>query len=134
MRKIFCFLMLCLPVTAWAQNLPDHLILDGVYFDLDRAIIRTDSYPYLDGQAELLKKERVSRFRIVGHTDNQGSDDYNLRLSDDRARAVKEYFMSRGVDPRRLEAQGKGESEPREPNNTERGRALNRRIELIRLR
>jgi len=69
---------------------------------------------------------------IEGHTDSIGSDAYNLKLSDRRAKAVYDYLTSRGVDPARLSSIGHGESKPIADNATDEGRQLNRRVMLIR--
>ena len=69
---------------------------------------------------------------IEGHTDSVGSDAYNLKLSDRRAKSVYDYLTSRGVDPGRLSSIGKGESAPIADNETEEGRQQNRRVMLIR--
>jgi outer membrane protein OmpA-like peptidoglycan-associated protein len=77
-----------------------------------------------------LGKTVVATAKIDGHTDSVGSEEYNLALSDRRAKAVFDYLTSRGVDPSRLKSQGFGESNPIAPNDTEAGRAQNRRVEI----
>lgn len=71
--------------------------------------------------------------RIEGHTDAQGSDDYNLRLSDDRAKSVRDWLIGQGIAAARLQTQGFGETMPVSDNATPQGRALNRRVEIVRL-
>jgi hypothetical protein len=71
------------------------------------------------------------KLTIIGHTDSQASDSYNVELSRDRAEAVKEYLVSQGVDASKLMTKGMGESEPIADNSTEQGRFRNRRIEFI---
>jgi len=68
---------------------------------------------------------------IEGHTDSKGSESYNMRLSEERARAVADSLMARGVDARRLTTVGLGPSRPIASNNTEAGRQLNRRVTLM---
>ena len=87
--------------------------------------------PRIDKLADVLVRYPESRVTVVGHTDSRGSDDYNLFLSRDRARAVVEELTSRGVAADRLIAFGRGESEPRASNETSTGRALNRRVEIL---
>ena len=80
-------------------------------------------YTFLDENPEL-------RLRIIGHTDAVGSDAANQRLSEGRAKAVKENLCARGIDKARIETEGRGESEPIATNDTEEGRAQNRRTEF----
>ena len=70
------------------------------------------------------------RIEIEGHTDNQGTDEYNLELSMKRAQAVYNYLLEHGISADRLTYKGYGESKPVSPNDTEEGRALNRRTEI----
>jgi outer membrane protein OmpA-like peptidoglycan-associated protein len=67
---------------------------------------------------------------ISGHTDTDGKDDYNLKLSENRAKSVVDYLISKGVDPKRLSYKGYGETRPIAPNNTAEGKSKNRRIEF----
>lgn len=111
------------------------VILRGVHFDFDKANIRPDSAPLLDKNVDELKSAQTVRVRVEGHTDAVGSDQYNQRLSQKRAEAVKNYFISQGVDPSRITAVGEGESEPVADNvlsgeDNPEGRAKNRRVEL----
>ena len=78
----------------------------------------------------MLKEFQSLRLRIEGHTDNVGQPAENLKLSEERAEAVKQYLASKGVDPARLEAVGRGDTAPIADNASEKGRALNRRIEF----
>lgn len=85
----------------------------------------------LDKVADILKRYSRSQIRIVGHTDNVGSQAYNQRLSEQRAQAVAYYLEDRGVAASRITTEGRGMLEPRADNNTEAGRQLNRRVEMI---
>ncbi len=109
----------------------DKLVLpDRIYFEFDQAVIRPESYPTLQQAIKFLRQHPNLRIRIEGHTDSKGAADYNLRLSQARADAVKQYLVEVGrLDPSRFETQGFGETRPVATNATERGRALNRRIE-----
>ena len=70
------------------------------------------------------------RIRIIGHTDDVGKDDYNQRLSEGRARSVKQEMVRRGIDPKRIETTGRGENDPIVPNDSEDHRQMNRRVEI----
>lgn len=102
--------------------------LYGVHFDLDSAVLRDDSAAVLDALLNALNDHPDWRILIEGHTDAQGSADYNLDLSSRRAAAVKAWLVDHGVDAARIETRGKGESEPAADNDTPQGRALNRRV------
>jgi len=106
------------------------IILRGVNFDFDKSNIRPDARPILDEAIRTLKEEPSIRVRIEGHTDSIGTEQYNQRLSQRRAEAVKQYLVQGGIAASRLEAVGLGESEPVASNDTADGRAQNRRAEL----
>jgi outer membrane protein OmpA-like peptidoglycan-associated protein len=96
--------------------------------DSDR--LRAESKKNLDNLASSLSDFGDSKLLIVGHTDSQGSDDYNLDLSRRRAAAAASYLESRGVSSARVQASGRGETEPIGINDTETGRQQNRRVEV----
>lgn len=102
---------------------------DNLVFELDKDIIKPISFPYLDELAENL---RESSWNLVleGHTDNLGSEKYNLNLSQKRAEAVKKYLEEKGINPNRITAIGFGESKPIADNSTAEGREKNRRVEF----
>ncbi len=104
--------------------------LRNIFFEFDKAELKPESYPELDRVVELMKKYPNIKVEIAGHTDSIGSEAYNLRLSQRRAEAVVRYLVSKGISPDRLIAKGYGESQPIAPNDTEEGRALNRRVEF----
>ncbi|MBK9072066.1 MAG: OmpA family protein [Myxococcales bacterium] len=107
-------------------------ILDKVYFDLDKATIKPVSYPILDAVAgTLLSNPDIELIEIQGHTDQQGGEDYNLKLSDDRAHSVEAYLISKGVEPVRLQAQGYGESQLIDERNNQTAYEKNRRVEFL---
>ena len=109
------------------------LILEGVNFEFDRAILLPESYVVLDRVAAGLHDWPEIRVEVGGHTDSKGSGEYNLSLSDRRAKAVRDYLISKGISRSRLEARGYGETEPITTNDTDAGRAKNRRVELKKL-
>ncbi|RFC62696.1 cell envelope biogenesis protein OmpA [Fulvimarina endophytica] len=111
----------------------DRIILNmpsNVTFPTDQAQILPAFYPTLDSVGLVLQKFDDTIINVYGHTDSQGSDGYNLRLSQQRASSVSQYLASRGVSPNRLNTQGYGESQPIADNATEAGRARNRRVEV----
>ena len=105
----------------------------GILFDTDKAIIKPESQPQLAAIAQLLKANPGMKLDVVGHTDNQGAAGYNLKLSDLRAFAVvAELSLRHDIDRARLTPSGKGLDQPVASNADEAGRALNRRVELVR--
>lgn len=108
------------------------LALYGIQFDFNQATIKPESAEVLGQVAELLKTQPVLKLSIEGHTDNVGKSAYNLDLSRKRAASVKEYLVSKfQIDPARLATQGFGDSKPIAKNDTDAGRAQNRRVELV---
>lgn len=103
-----------------------------VFFDNDSAKLKPESYEDLNLAVELLKRVPGATAIIEGHTDSNGAEAYNQRLSEQRAKAVRDYMVSMGIDPARLEAKGYGESQPVADNATPEGRAQNRRVVLRR--
>ena len=106
------------------------IILRGVNFDFDKASIRRDAADTLDEAANILRDQPDVDVSVDGHTDDVGSDAYNQKLSERRAKSVVVYLAEHGVSASRLHAQGFGESRPVASNATDDGRAQNRRVEL----
>ena len=106
------------------------IVLRGVNFDFDKSTIRRDAAEILEEAARILREDPEVRVSVDGHTDARGTDQYNDRLSERRAQAVVDYLARLGVPPSRLQAQGFGESRPVATNDTDEGRAENRRVEL----
>jgi len=106
-------------------------LANEVSFDFGSAAIKPAFKPTLLKLADVLKKYDRNEITIVGHTDALGSDSYNQMLSERRAAAVRDELTMLGVPPSRLRAIGRGEFEPRADNNTEAGRQLNRRVEVL---
>jgi outer membrane protein OmpA-like peptidoglycan-associated protein len=119
---------------AMAKGLGDtgHIALYGIYFDTDKAVIKPESRPTLEQIAKLLAGQPQLNVFIVGHTDSQGTFDYNLDLSRRRAEAIaQELVKSYRIAQPRLRTAGVGLLAPIGSNATEGGRALNRRVELV---
>ncbi len=94
-------------------------------------VVPYSAHPAFDKAAALLQKHERVVVEVAGHTDSVGSDEYNMGLSDRRANSVKDYLTAKGVKASRLSAHGYGESRPVASNDTDEGRAENRRVELI---
>jgi len=101
---------------------------ENLNFKTGSATITNSSFKFLDDIADYMKQNPSFSLSIVGHTDNTGSDEYNQKLSEDRAEAVKTYLIKKGVGEISISAEGKGESEPIADNNTPEGREKNRRV------
>ena len=102
----------------------------GVNFDFDKAVLRPDSEPMLKQILALFTQSPAFSAEIGGHTDNVGKPDYNVKLSDARAAAVKAWLMAHGVAPARVTSHGYGDTKPLLPNTTDENRFKNRRVEL----
>ena len=107
------------------------VILHGILFDLDKASLKQESEKQLHNIVSLLLKYPSLKLEVQGHTDNQGKTDYNMKLSQNRAETVSSYLQLFGIDKNRLVSKGFGESKPIASNDTEEGKAQNRRVELI---
>lgn len=106
------------------------IVLKGVNFDFNTAQLRADASAILDDAVAILKRYPALKVEVAGHTDSNGAEAYNQRLSENRVKAVMDYFVGKGVDAAQLTAKGYGESEPVADNATADGRAQNRRVEL----
>ena len=124
-----------LDATAMQKSLAEtgRVNLYGILFDLDKDVIRPESQPTLDEMTKLMRNNPPLKLSVVGHTDAQGEAKHNDDLSKRRALAVISVLVKAGVDPRRFTTRGAGASEPVAPNDSEAGRAKNRRVELVRL-
>ncbi|MBX3248912.1 MAG: OmpA family protein [Myxococcales bacterium] len=107
-------------------------ITQQVHFATNRARILPDSFELLNTVAQVLRDYPEITLEVQGHTDDRGRDDYNMRLSDQRANAVRDYLLGQGIPSSRLVARGYGETQPMESNRTPAGRAANRRVEFVR--
>jgi outer membrane protein OmpA-like peptidoglycan-associated protein len=118
-------------VTQTSDNQLKLNIPSDISFDTGRSDIKPNLRPILDQFAQGLSSQPNTEIRIIGHTDSTGSDSINDPLSVNRAASARDYLVARGVDGRRIQIDGRGSHEPIADNNTERGRAQNRRIEIF---
>ncbi|MDX2189756.1 MAG: OmpA family protein [Bacteroidota bacterium] len=106
-------------------------VLSNLLFDFGTAKLKDTSFHELEKMAKKLHQQNKSVIEIAGHTDDVGPEEYNLTLSQERATAVVNYLVSKGIRPWRLKAKGYGENMPIAANDSEDGRTLNRRVEMI---
>jgi len=118
-------------VSRTADNQLKVNVPSDISFDSGKANIKPELRSVLDSFANGLKDDPSTRVRIVGHTDNTGSDAINNPLSEERAVSVRNYLQDRGISGSRIETAGRGDHEPIADNNTEAGRAKNRRVEIF---
>ncbi|MBL4624342.1 MAG: OmpA family protein [Flavobacteriales bacterium] len=111
-------------------ELPKVYTLDNVYFDTGKATLKPSSYKALNNLAEVMKNKPALKIEVAGHTDNDGSEESNLKLSQARAESVKAYVSKQGVEAERMIAKGYGESKPIATNDTVVGKQKNRRTEV----
>jgi outer membrane protein OmpA-like peptidoglycan-associated protein len=106
-------------------------ITHGILFDVNKSSIRPESMGALNEIAKLMKDHGDLNFEIDGHTDSNGNDDANMKLSQQRADAVKEALAGMGIDKSRFTTKGYGETKPIDSNETAEGKANNRRVEFV---
>jgi len=127
-----CELVIIMEPTA--EFNPNQLILSSeTSFEFNSAKLKEAAHPELDKLLEQMKKYPLSRWKIVGYTDNVGSEDGNIKMSQMRAESVLNYFVSRGIPKVRFEVIGMGSKDPIADNDTPEGRAQNRRVEINRI-
>jgi outer membrane protein OmpA-like peptidoglycan-associated protein len=108
-------------------------ITRGILFDVNKATISGESMGTINEIVKLMKKHPDLNFRIEGHTDSDGDNAFNQKLSEERAAAVKRMLVSMDIDASRLETKGWGESKPLSENSTPEGKANNRRVEFVKM-
>lgn len=118
------------PVEKPKKDEPQSFTLRNIKFDVNAATISDKKIPELDTVATIMKKNIKLKAKITGHTDNQGNPSYNLKLSKERAEAVASILIEKGISKERIIALGKGDQKPVASNDTEKGRAQNRRVEI----
>jgi OOP family OmpA-OmpF porin len=106
------------------------ILLNNLFFDLEKATLRPESFPELNRIVTLMNENATMQIEIAGHTDTTGSDDYNLNLSKQRANSVASYLAGKGIDKSRMTVEFYGETKPMVSNETREGRKKNRRVEF----
>ena len=109
----------------------DAVILQNIQFEYNSAALTEDSEAGILMLFEFLKRNSDLKVELAGHTDNVGSDNYNLKLSSERAEVVRQALVNKGIDATRLTAKGYGATQPLVPNDSEEHRAMNRRTEMV---
>ncbi len=107
------------------------MTLKNIFFDFDKATLKKQSFIELNHVAKFMRENPTVRIQLSGHTDSKGSEEYNMTLSKDRAKAALEYLAKKGVPRQRMEYKGYGKTQPIADNKTEAGRATNRRTEIL---
>ena len=115
--------------TPVPEKMPD-FNYSNIQFEFNSSVLKTASYAVLDQIASEMKKYNTVKFNIEGHASQEGTDQRNMTLSNDRANSVKAYLINAGVEGENLTSVGFGESKPVASNETEEGRVLNRRVEI----
>lgn len=115
--------------TPTPEKMPD-FNYSNIQFEFNSSVLKTSSYAVLDQIASELKKYNTVKFNIEGHASQEGTDQRNMTLSNDRSIAVKAYLINAGAEGESLNSVGFGEAKPVASNETEEGRVLNRRVEI----
>jgi len=118
------------PVDTNGCELAAEFKLDGVNFEFDSAKLTADSNAKLDEVVKIITRNPDVKVEIAGHTDSQGNDEYNMGLSERRAKAVEDYLIAHGAKDANMTVKGYGEAQPVADNGTKEGRAANRRVEF----
>lgn len=125
------------PDSTYVKNIPLQpieanaaIVLKNIFFDVNKFDLKPESQVELDKVVQLLQENPTVRIQIEGHTDNVGTAADNLKLSENRAKSVVSFIVSKGIDPKRLTAKGFGATKPVAENTSEENRAANRRTEL----
>jgi len=130
LERVFLEKRAAAPPIAVKPPMTERIILRGINFDFDKAVIKPEFMPVLDVAKEILKERPNLKVVIEGHTCNIGTDAYNQKLSERRARSVHDYLVKNGVNAAMLSPVGFGETQPMADNKTKSGRELNRRVEF----
>ena len=109
------------------------IIVHGIRFDVNKATLKPESMGAINEIYSIMEKNPVLKFSVEGHTDSAGDNDFNQKLSEQRAEAVKDKLIEMGISPDRLTSKGFGESLPIASNDTPEGKANNRRVEFVKM-
>ena len=118
------------PAPAVMKREQENFKFQPIYFDHDKSEIKEEFHDYLSAMARILEGIHDLRVKVIGHTDAVGTDEYNIGLSERRARAIKNYFLSKGIEEDKLEIDFRGEREPIDTNKTPEGKQRNRRVDF----
>lgn len=110
---------------------PMQLQLKDIHFDFDEASLKNEAKAKLNRAAKKYHRSQATELEVIGHTDSIGDEKYNQKLSKERAKAVKAYLVTKGISPQQIQIVAEGESNPISTNNTEEGRAENRRADVV---
>jgi outer membrane protein OmpA-like peptidoglycan-associated protein len=119
------------PVQTEAPKADSLIVLSEFLFEVNSFKLKPELFPELDSLADFMKANPTTKIEISGHTDASGNESHNLRLSENRADAVGEYIVDKGIATSRVTFNGYGSSRPIAPNNTEQGKRKNRRVEIL---
>jgi outer membrane protein OmpA-like peptidoglycan-associated protein len=111
-------------------QMPKSQLPEASTFDYGKSLLKPEAFSTLDEWVRRLNDTPATQIKITGYTDNQGSEELNLKLSKARALAVGQYLNSKGIERKRISLEGLGNQNPIESNDTEQGRAKNRRVEI----
>lgn len=117
-------------LTVQMEDASDEVFELDIHFETAKATIKPESFGVLDEMVEQMKNKPKLNIQITGHTDDVGETDYNQDLSEKRAAAVRDYLGQKGIAATRIKTDGKGELQPKVPNNSDANRAANRRTEV----
>ena len=118
------------PIKEVVAEIKEKIELNSLNFETGKTAINNKSKEILDKLIEILKKNPTYKVSIIGHTDNIGNEDFNVKLSLLRAKVVLDYLVLNKIDAKRISIEGNGSKQPIADNNTEEGRAKNRRSEI----
>lgn len=118
------------PIEVAVVDVNTTIKLNNIFFDFDKAELKAESFPELNRIANLMKEKGAMQVEIAGHTDPVGTEEYNLGLSERRAKAVKSYLVKQGVDAARITTVFFGESKPIDTTQTREAYRKNRRVEF----
>ncbi len=110
-----------------------HLIIHGIRFDYNKSTIKPESMGVINQIVTMMKDNMATKYEIQGHTDSDGNDDFNIKLSEQRADAVRDILVELGIEKSRLTTRGFGKSKPISDNDSPEGKANNRRVEFVKL-
>lgn len=118
------------PIQVSAVEANVTIVLNNIFFDFDKAVLKAESFPELNRIISLMKEKSGMQIEIAGHADATGPEPYNLKLSERRAKAVVEYLKTKGITDERISVVFYGEKQPVAPNTSPDGRRKNRRVEF----